>query len=78
MTYPQFHKFLLFAVCCAAIAAVVWAAFYFGVVLQAGVVLIAFALLWIGWELHQIAILIRDFTEGFVEGYMESIRAKNS
>jgi hypothetical protein len=78
MTYPQLHRFLLFVVCCAAIAAAVGSAFYFGVVLQAGVVFIVFALLWIGWELHRIANLTKDFMEGFAEGCMESIRAKNN
>ncbi len=71
MTYQQFHRFLLIAVCCVAIAALVLAAFYFGIVLQAGVVVVALALLWIGWELHRIARLALNFMEGFEEGYLK-------
>jgi hypothetical protein len=60
MNYQQFHRFLFVAVCFVAIAAAVGAAFYFGIVLQAGVVVIALALIWIGWELHS---LVREFRD---------------
>lgn len=55
------------------LAAAIGAAFYFGVVLQAGVVVIALALLWIGWELHRIAQLAVNYVRGYEEGVRQRI-----
>ena len=72
-----FDRMVLALPGCVAIAAAVWALFYFGIVLQAGVVVIALALLWIGWELHSLVHDVRELMQGFLEGYQESItRAK--
>jgi hypothetical protein len=80
MTYQQFHRFLIIAVCCGAVVAAVGAASYFGIVLPAGVVIIAIALLWIGWELHRIAQLAVNYMRGYEDGIrqrMEEIESGN-
>jgi hypothetical protein len=46
--------------------------------IEIGILGIVGALLWIGWELRKLASLAREFMEGFVEGYMESLKAKGN
>ena len=72
-----FDRIVLALPWCVGIAAAVWALAYFGIVLQAGVVVIALALLWIGWELHSLVHDVRELMQGFVEGYQESIMKAN-
>jgi hypothetical protein len=70
MTYQQFHQLLIVIACCVLVLAVVGTLFYFGIVLQAGVAVIAIALLWIGWELHRIAQLAVNFMCGYEEAIL--------
>ena len=72
MNYQKLHCFLLVLVICVVIAAAVGIAFLFDVALQAGLVVMVLALLWIGWELHRLVGDIREWLIGFVEGYLES------
>jgi hypothetical protein len=74
MTYQQLHRLMLVVACCAGITGAVWTAFFFGVVLQAGIVVVVMELLWIGWELHRVASLARDFVLDYVE---QDIQAKD-
>lgn len=46
--------------------------------IEIGILGVVLALLWIGWELHGLAKLGTEFLEGFVEGYMESLKAKGN
>jgi hypothetical protein len=55
------------------LAVAIGAAFYFGIILQAGVVVIAIAMLWIGWELHRLGNDVREWMVGFAEGYTEAV-----
>ena len=78
MNYQRFHRFLLAFGFCATIGVAVGAAFFLDVEVQAGAVAMILALLWIGWELHRLATLVKNFMEGFVEGYLESTQAKGN
>jgi hypothetical protein len=39
---------------------------------------IVLSLLWIGWELHRVVNTAKEFLEGFVEGYQESMAQRSS
>ncbi len=77
MNYSKLHKSLLFIALCVVAGIVIGAAFLFDIAFQVGAVVAILALLWVGWELHRLATLAKDFMEGFVEGYLESIHAKS-
>jgi len=63
MGYRTLHKFLLSLVIFVVIAAAVGAAFILNVAVQAGLVVMLLALLWIGWELRRIANYVAECSD---------------
>jgi len=78
MNYRKIHQFLLFAVCSVAVISAFIGLYIFGVLVQVSAAIIAIALLWVGWELHRLVAEIRNFMQGFVEGYKESIAGRGN
>jgi hypothetical protein len=39
---------------------------------------ILFVLLWIGWELHKIGGMVREFLEAFAESYLQFMKPKGN
>ena len=72
MNFRKLRRFLLVLVICAVIATAVSMAFLFDVALQAGLVVVVLALLWIAWELHRIA----QITVNFMRGWEDAILAR--
>jgi hypothetical protein len=70
MAYAKLHRFLLlllYAVAALVIATAICAAYYSGLGLLGGVVVIALALVWIGWEVYRISFSIQ-YIAGYIDG----------
>jgi hypothetical protein len=46
--------------------------------IEIGILGIVGALLWIGWELHKIGGMVREFLEAFAEAYLQFMKPKGN
>lgn len=67
MDYPKLHRLLLYLLVASIVIVSISVAYYLGSALLAGVVAIAMALVWIGWELSRISFCIQ-YIAGYIDG----------
>lgn len=67
MDYGRLHRFLLYGFAALLVTSAICLLYYLGLGLLGGVVVIALALVWIGWELYRISFSIQ-YVAGFIDG----------